>query len=268
MVRACVVETADRRLSYLESGAGWPVVLLHAFPLTAEMWRPQLEGVPEGWRFIAPDLPGFGESSGFDGTTPSMEGFATAVDLLLDALEIDRAVIGGESMGGYVAFALHRIAPARFTGMILSSTRAQADTPEGLAARTSMSDLVRASGPSAVADQMLPKLLGETTHRANPQLVSRVRRMIESNTTRAIDDAIRAMMRRPDSTPQLSRISVPALIVSGDEDTVVPRADAELLDRCIPRSLLVVLPRAGHLSNLEAPDDFSLAVRDFLSANI
>lgn len=268
MVAEFIVETGGRRLRYLESGAGWPVVLLHAFPLTADMWRPQLERVPDGWRFTAPDFPGFGKSSGFDGGAASVDRFASAINLFLDALEIDRAVIGGLSMGGYVAFALHRLVPARFTGIILANTRAQADSPEGVVARKKMCDLVRASGPSAVADQMLPKILGQTIRRDNPGTVSHVREMIESNSTQAIDDALQAMIQRPDSTPYLARISVPALIVYGEEDAVIPREDAELMDREIPRSLLVELPGAGHLSNLEAPDDFSRAVRDFLSANI
>src|SRR3954468_20275101 len=117
MVHERSIDPGGRRIAWLEAGAGWPVVLLHAFPLNAAMWRPQLERVPEGWRFLAPHL-AFG---------PSLEDHASAVGDLLDALQIDDAVIAGLSMGGYLAFAMHRQMPARFSGLILADTRAQAD---------------------------------------------------------------------------------------------------------------------------------------------
>ncbi len=268
MVRERTVEVGAERVRYLEAGAGWPVLLIHAFPLNADMWRPQIERVPDGWRFIAPDLRGFGSGGAAPHATPSMDAFAGDIAALLDALEIDRAVIGGLSMGGYITFALLRKSPERFDAVLLANTRAPADTAEGVAARQKMSELVRAAGPRAVADQMTPKLLGQTTARARPHLADTVRAMIESNTAEGIDAAIHAMMRRPDSSPMLKAISVPALVVAGEEDTFIPLADAEALDRDIPRSRLVVLPGAGHLSNLEAAEDFSLALADFLASNL
>ncbi len=268
MVRECTVDVGGQPVRYLDGGAGWPVLLIHAFPLTADMWRPQIERTPGGWRFIAPDLRGFGGRSGGAHPAPSMDAFAGDLAALLDALEIDRAVIGGLSMGGYIAFALLRKSAERVGAVVLANTRAQADTAEGVAARRTMSELVRASGPRAVADQMLPKLLGSTSVRERPHLVNDVRAMIEVNGAEGIDGAIQAMMRRPDSTPMLKSISVPALVIAGEEDTIIPVSAAETLDREIPRSRLVVLPRAGHLSNLEAPDEFSLALADFLSSNL
>jgi 3-oxoadipate enol-lactonase len=268
MVREYTVELGERKVRYLEGGAGWPVILIHAFPLNADMWRPQIERVPDGWRFIAPDLTGFGSRGGSAHATPSMDAFATDVAALLDVLEIERAVIGGLSMGGYITFALLRRFPERFSAVLLANTRAPADTAEGAAARRRMSDLVRARGPRAVADQMLPMLLGQTTARQRPHLAGQVRAMIESNSVEGIDAAIQAMVKRPDSSPMLKGISVPALVVAGEEDVLIPMSDAEALGRDIPRSRLVVLPGAGHLSNLEAPDDFSLALGDFLASNL
>lgn len=269
MVRECTVELEAGPVRYLEGGAGWPVVLIHAFPLNADMWRPQIERVPDGWRFIAPDLRGFGpRTRAAAHSTPSMDAFANDVVALLDALEIERAVVGGLSMGGYIAFALLRKSPERCGAVVLANTRAQADSAEGLAARQKMSELVRAEGPPAVADQMLPKLLGHTSARERPHLADQVRGMIETASAEGIDAAIQAMMRRPDSTPMLSGISVPALVIAGEEDSIIPLGDAEALDRGISRSRLVVLPAAGHLSNLEAPGDFSLALADFLAANL
>jgi 3-oxoadipate enol-lactonase len=268
MVRECTVELAGEPVRYLEGGAGWPVLLIHAFPLNADMWRPQIERAPDGWRLIAPDLRGFGSWSSSVHPTPSMDAFAADLASLLDVLEIERAVIGGESMGGYITFALLRKWPERFSGVLLASTRAAADNAEGLEGRRKMSELVRSSGPGAVADQMLPKLLGATSMRERPHLTGQVRAMIERNSPEGIDAAIHAMMRRPDSTPMLAGITVPALVVAGEEDTIIPVKEADTLGRSIPRSRLVVLPGAGHLSNLEAPEQFSLAVADFLESNL
>lgn len=268
MIRERHIDTPARQIRYLEAGAGWPVVLIHAFPLTADMWRAQLQGAPDGWHLIAPDVRGFGGETPPPGAPPTMDDMAGDVEALLDALEIERAVIGGLSMGAYIVFALFRRAPERFSGMVLADTRAQADTPEGRQARRAMSELVRRDGPAAVADQMMPKLLGETTHRERPEVTAEVRRLILLNTAAGIDGAIHAMMTRPDSTPDLARVSVPTLVIAGAEDVLTPVADSELLHQSIARSQLVVLQGAGHLSCLETPDEFSIALGNFLASNI
>ena len=267
MVREAEVKSGSRRIRYLESGSGWPVVLLHAFPLSAEMWREQFEHIPDGFRFIAPDLAGFGATSPLD-QAPTMDAYAADVGALLDHLEIERATIGGLSMGGYITFALYRKAPERFLGVVLANTRPQADTPEGRDGRMKMRQLVGERGVGAVADQMMPKLLGETSRQHRAGLERRVRALIEANTAAGVAAAIEAKMQRPDSTPDLEKIGRPTLIVAGDEDTLIPRADAEVMNARIPRSRLVVLDAAGHLSNLEVPDEFSAALADFLTANL
>jgi 3-oxoadipate enol-lactonase len=231
------------------------------------MWQPQFERVPDGFRFIAPDLGGFGRSAPLPGA-PTMDGYADDVLALLDRLEIERATIGGVSMGGYITFALYRKAPERFLSLVLANTRPQADTPDGRDGRMKMRQLVNERGAGAVADQMLPKLLGETSRRERAGLERRVRGLIESNTPAGIAAAIDAMMQRPDSTPLLARIGRPTLIVAGEEDTLIPRADADAMHDGIARSRLVVLERAGHLSNLEAPEEFSVALADFLTSNL
>jgi pimeloyl-ACP methyl ester carboxylesterase len=157
----------DRRVSYLEAGAGASLVLLHAFPLAAEMWGPQLQSPPPGWRVVAPDLRGFGESAA---GTPArtLDDYADDVEALLSRLGLERAVIGGLSMGGYVTFALFRRRPDLFQGVVLADTRPQADTDEGRANRRKMQDLVRREGSRAVADQMLPTLLAGVEPGADP----------------------------------------------------------------------------------------------------
>jgi pimeloyl-ACP methyl ester carboxylesterase len=239
------------------------VVLLHAFPLNSTMWRPQVAAVPANWRVITPDLPGFGSSS--ESPVATMTGMAESVLRVLDSMSIERAVIGGLSMGGYVTLALYRMAPERFEAMILADTRATADNDTQKDGRRKMIATVRAKGAAGVADEMLPKLLGATSHRERPELSGTVRGMIESTTPDAIAAAAEAMMHRPDSMPLLASIQVPTLIICGDEDVLTPPADARALNEQIRNSRLELLPRAGHLSNLETPDPFSGALRDFLS---
>jgi 3-oxoadipate enol-lactonase len=275
------LEVGGRRHAFLEAGAGWPVILLHGFALNAEMWRPQLERVPEGWRFIAPDLRGFGRSlppSGpitqTDSRLPpsggrtSMDDYAADVLSLMDALELDNAVIGGLSMGGYVAFAMYRLAPARFTAMVLVDTRSQADTPQVRDGRLHLREVLAKDGPAGVAVETLPKLLGETTRRERPEIVQQTRALIESASPEAIEAAIGAMMARPDSTPGLDAISCATLVIVGELDEIAPMVEAEAMQRAIRRSTLSVIPGAGHLSCLEQPDVFSRGLRDFLLSSL
>jgi len=262
MIHERKLETARGTFRCLEAGAGWPVVLIHAFPLTADMWRPQLERRAQGWRYVAPDVRGFGGSPS-GSLRPTMDDYAADVEAVLDALEIETAAIGGLSMGGYITFALHRRAPERFTSIVLADTKAEADTPEGRENRRAMSALVISEGVGAVADKMLPKLLAAN---ADPEAVATTRRLIERNSVEGIDNAIHAMMGRPDSTPDLPHMTVPMLVIVGEEDVLTPPADSERIQRATGRSQLVVLTGAGHLSNLEAPETFSTALVNFLSS--
>jgi pimeloyl-ACP methyl ester carboxylesterase len=264
MVREQRARLPHGTVRYLESGTGWPVVLLHAFPLGADMWRPQLEQVPEGWRYIAPDLRGFGPAA--RGHAETMDDFGADVFALLNELQIDRTALGGLSMGGYVAFAMIRHEPARFNALVLADTRASADSEAGRRARSEMLDAVSTKGAAAVADMMLPKLLGRTTREQRPALEQQVRRMIEANGADGISGAIRAMMARPDSTSLLETVNVPVLLIVGDEDIVTPPADSEAMARRLARCNVVTLPRTGHLSSMEAPREFAAALADFLTS--
>ena len=264
MVREERVALPSGPSRYLEAGAGWPLVLLHAFPLNADMWRPQLEQVPKGWRFVAPDLRGFGPS----GSRPaqSIDDLADGVLELLDALKIERAAIGGLSMGGYVTFGVFRREPRRFSQILLADTRSTADTPAGREARNEMLVTLDSGGPGAVAEMMLPKLLGASTHKEQPDAGQRVRDIIHASRAEGIAGGIRAMRDRPDSSALLEQIGVPALVIVGEEDVLTPPADSEMMAARLPRCRLVRLPRAGHLSNLEVPREFSIALADFLAS--
>jgi 3-oxoadipate enol-lactonase len=267
MIREARARVAGRDVRFLEAGAGWPVLLIHAFPVNADMWRPQLERVPEGWRFLAPDIRGFGPGADASGGF-TLDDVAADLAAFLDHLKLDRVVVGGLSMGGYISFALLRRVRERFDGMILADTKAEADTAEGREGRRKMIELVRAKGAGAVADQMLPKLLSAGARDRQPELVASVRAMIESTSADGIAGALDAMMTRPDSTPDLARVNCPVLILVGEHDEVTPEASARAIEKHIERSRVVVLPEAGHLSNLESPDAFSLALSDFLASNM
>jgi 3-oxoadipate enol-lactonase len=237
------------------------LVLLHAFPLGAGMWAPQQSAFP-GWRVVTPALPGF---DGCHANAVSMYAFATHINQELDRLGIGRAVIGGLSLGGYVALGILRQRPERVSALILADTRAGADSDQVRDARLRMLRTLAEHGPSGVFEEMRPKLFGATTHADRPAVVEHAKGLAESQTPTAIDGAIRAMRDRPDSTPLLGAIAVPTLIIVGQEDALTPPAESEGMQAAIPRATLVQLPRAGHLSNLETPDAFNAAVRAFLA---
>jgi len=243
------------------------LVLLHAFPLNARMWEPQLALAAHDWRVLAPHLRGFGAETS-DPPASTVDEYAGDVIDLLDALHVEDAIIGGLSMGGYAAFAILRRAPRYVRGLILADTRSQADTPEGVAGRTRMLQLLTDKGSAAVVDEMIPKLLGATTRATRPDVADRVRALALSNPPEAIAGAIRALMTRPDSTPLLPAIHCPTLIVVGEEDTLTPPALSEEMHRAIAGSELVVVPGAGHLSSFEQPDVFNSTLARFLTHRV
>lgn len=259
-----------RTLSYLDSAPGdrtaRVLVLIHAFPLGAGMWEGQLRALPPGWRLIAPDLRGFGGSTiEANEPDPSIDDYATDVADVLRELGIRSAVIGGCSMGGYAAFALFRSAPQLVEAAVLVDTRAGADTSEGRANRRSMLALLDREGPSGVGRDMMPKLLGRTTLSERPEIEPLVRRLIKQQPAEALRGAIRRMMLRPDSTAVLQGLTVPALVVVGEEDQLTPPDEARRIADLIPGAQLAVLPGAGHLPNLEHPRLFNDTLAAFLS---
>ncbi len=261
----------SRTIAYLDSAPGITTlrtyVLLHGFPLGANMWEPQMRAIPAGWRLITLDFRGFGGSTDADSAAAvGMEDYAADVTDLLGELGVKKAVIGGLSMGGYAAFALLRSAPEMVDALILADTRSGADTPEGRANRRAMLAVVDREGPSGVAREMMPKLIGRTTRETNASVEPTVRRLIKQQSPAAVRCAILRMMQRPDSTPLLSSITVPTLIIVGDEDELTPVAESQRLADAIPGSKLVIISGAGHLSNLEQPDAFNAALNGFLAS--
>ena len=231
------------------------------------MWERQLVLAEAGWHVLIPQLRGF-DGGGGERQASSVDDYAGDVIELLDSLHIDEAVIGGLSMGGYIAFAVVRHAARYVHALILADTKSQADSAEAVEGRKRLLQTLEAHGAAAVADEMIPKLLGETTRRERPDIVAHVRELVLANPPFAIAGAIRALMSRPDSTPLLPTIHVPTLILVGDEDTVTPVSNAVEMQRAIAGAELVQIPAAGHLSNLEQPEAFDAALARFLSHRV
>jgi pimeloyl-ACP methyl ester carboxylesterase len=258
------------RLSVREAGSGTPLVLLHAFPLSARMWESQLDELPgpDGTeaRVLAVDLRGFGGTA-LGADAPSLDLLADDIALLLDAAGIDQAVLGGVSLGGYIAMAFARRYPDRLAGLLLADTKGTADTETARANRERVAKAVLArDSVRLLVDEQLPTpLLGETTAKRCPKLVDFVAELIQEASPAAVAWAQRAMAARPDSLESLRSVDVPALVVVGDEDVLTPVSDAEALASALPQAELTILPGAGHLSPLEVPEAFNTAVRGFLS---
>lgn len=260
----------SRTLAYLDSAPGKTdlraLVLLHAFPIGANLWEPQMRSIPAGWRLITPDLRGFGGTTEHDSLSAlSIADFADDVVDLLPELGVQKAVIGGCSMGGYAALALYQQAAHLFEGLILANTRAGADSPEARANRRNMLALVDREGPSGVAREMMPKLLGKTTRELRPDAEATIRRFIKQQSPVAIRSAIHRMMHRPDSIPLLTKVSVPTLVITGEEDEMIPVDESRRMAAAIRGSQLVIIPNAGHLANFEQPEAFNAALRQFLA---
>ena len=247
-------------------GSGLPVVLLHAFPLSREMWQPQRGALADACRLITPDLPGFGDSPLLAGP-PTVDGMADAVAETLDSLGITGPVVlGGLSMGGYVAFAFARKYPDRLAGLILADTRAEPDDDAAKANRDKMIGLASTSPASEIIEQMLPKLLAPATPARRPDLVEQVRRMGSAQRPAGIIAALQVLRNRPDSRPTLATIRVPTLVLVGREDVLTPKSMADGIAAGIAGAKLVAIEEAGHLSNLEQPIAFGDAVRKFVTA--
>lgn len=249
------------------AGSGLPVVLLHAFPLSSAMWLAQREGLSTVCRVITPDLRGFGGSRLGD-DEPSLDLMADDVARLLDDEGIDRAVVGGLSMGGYVTMAFCRRHPDRVLGVVLADTKAAPDQPAARDNRERIARAVLEEGSEVLVSEVLPALIGPTTKERRAMVFGRVKGLVQSAPPGAVAWAQRAMAARPDSFGTLGDLKVPLLIVVGEEDELSPPADAEAMARAAPEGRLEVIPKAGHLSAVEQPEAFNATVAEFLRTEL
>jgi 3-oxoadipate enol-lactonase len=252
------------KLHYSEAGQGTPVVLLHGFPLSSVLWHKQQRQLSDLSRVITPDLRGHGQSPARPGVY-EMETLARDVLALLDSLHIRKAAILGHSMGGYVALAAWKLAAERFLALGLIDSQAAADTEEGRQGRFKLAEKVATEGSQAVAAAMLPKLFAPGLAAGDP-LIEQVQQMILNTPRAGIIGSLNGMAVRHNATATLATIDVPALILTGDKDQLIPPARAEAMAAVIPKATLTIIENAGHLPMLERPDATATALCRFLSA--
>ena len=249
--------------------AGTTVILLHGFPHDRGLWTNQSQALDSTFpdtRLLIPDLPGFGRS-----TPPSestMDAYADAVVAVLDEAGVGKAVVGGLSMGGYIALAFWRRHPSRVRALVLMDTKATADAEPARAKRQALIADVAREGFGPTVPSLIPGQLGKTTRETQPVLVERVEIMLRRAPELGVICAATAMMNRIDSTPTLDTITVPTLVIVGDEDALTPVSDAIAMSSLIRGSRLVTIAGAGHLSPLEAPDVVNAAIAEFLEVSV
>jgi pimeloyl-ACP methyl ester carboxylesterase len=258
------IQLGDKHLHVHERGKGTPLLLVHGFPLDHSMWQGQIEDLSKSFRVLAPDLRGFGTSTVTPGTV-TMEQHADDLARLLEALAIREPVVFcGLSMGGYVAwqFALkHR---PRLTRLILCDTRAIADSPEVAKGRLTTADRVLKEGAGVVAESMLGKLFAPQTIEAKPALVEKTKQVMLKTPPEGIAAALRGMAQRPDVTPRLAELDLPALVICGEHDAISTPQEMRGIAENLPDAKFVEIKNAGHMSPLEQPPAVNAAIREFL----
>lgn len=256
-------QVGDLTIAYDDVGEGTPILLIHGHPFNRSMWADQVRVLATDRRLITPDLRGYGESTVVPGKT-LLDDFAGDMAGLLDHLGIDRAVVGGLSMGGQIVLEFYRRFPDRALGLILADTFAQADGPEARRIRVETADRLLAEGMDGYAVEALPRMVSPRTIRELPGAAAHVLEMMRSTDPRGAAAALRGRAERRDYTELLAEVGVPTLIVVGSEDEFTPVRDASYMRDRIPGAVIVVVEGAGHMPNLEAAADFNRAVGRFL----
>jgi pimeloyl-ACP methyl ester carboxylesterase len=247
---------------------GLPVVLIHGHPFNRTLWAPSGKALTAaGYRVITPDLRGYGDSS----VTPGkvfLSDFADDIAALLDHLGVERAVIGGVSMGGQITMEFQRRYPQRAQALVLSDTSAPAETEEGKEFRNGLADRLLAEGMDGYAAEVIDKMLAAYNVTALPDVTAHVLGMMRATDPQGAAAALRGRAERPDYRDTLAAVETPVLIVVGVDDVYTPISNAEDIHRLIPHATLTVIDRAGHLPGVEQPEQFNAALLDFLSTKV
>jgi pimeloyl-ACP methyl ester carboxylesterase len=255
----------DINMAYDDCGQGEAVLLIHGFPLNRQMWQPQLQPLAAaGYRVISPDLRGFGASDApVDGY--SMDGFADDLIALLDALKVERAVVGGMSMGGYILMNLLERHPERVRAACFIATKSSADDEAGRARRSAMAAEAERLGANPIIKIFAELLFAPDTLETQPELIARVTSWMRDTNPRALAGGLLAMRDRKDYTPLLPGFRLPALVLSGALDRAASPGAVELLTTGLPRCESRIIERAGHMLNMEQPEAFNAALLGFLN---
>jgi 3-oxoadipate enol-lactonase len=257
------IKSGDAEIAYRGLGEGPPVVLLHPFPANHEFWLPVAQGLAMRYRVVLPDLRGHGDSGVGDGPA-TMEKHAGDIVRVMDDADIGRAPLVGVSIGGYALFEFWRRDPGRVAALGLFNTKAPADSSEARAGRLQAASDVLERGTEPFFESMIARLLGKSTRETRPDLVDGVLRMMRKMSPEDVAQVQRGMAERPDSVGTLKTIHVPTLLVTGDEDILTGLNEAELMRQHISGSQLRVIPKAGHYSPWEQPEEAGKLLRQFL----
>jgi 3-oxoadipate enol-lactonase len=260
-----LIRSDDAEIFYEVAGSGPPVVLLHPFPLNHEFWLPVSKSLSPRYRVIMPDLRGHGESGLGDGPA-TMQKHASDLVRILDDAGIERAPLIGVSIGGYIIFEFWRRFRDRMSALVLCNTKAPADTADARNARLESANDVLQRGNEPFFEGMAQNCFGETTRHSRPDMVEGALRMMRKMSPEDVAGVQLGMAERPDSTLTLKTINVPTLIVTGDEDKMTGVPEAEVLKQNIPNSQMKVVPKAGHYSAWEQPEEVGRLLRQFLDA--
>lgn len=259
------VDVGGVRLAVVVGGEGVPVVLLHGFPLSSAIWDPIRPSLESACRLVTPDLRGMGRSDRPEGAY-SLDALAEDVLRLADALALDRFVLGGHSMGGYVTLRFAARWPERLAGLVFVDTKAEADPPPGRVVRQEAIAEIGRYGAERYLEGFVPRLVGRTTHQEHPELLPRLRAIVAGTPAHVLQGCQQAMLERPDSTSLLPRLDLPALVVVGEEDSFVPVATAQGMAAELPQGRLAVIPGAGHTPSMERPVQTASALFSFLAS--
>jgi 3-oxoadipate enol-lactonase len=244
-----------------------PIVLVHGFPFNSDMWAPQIDALKAAFRVITYDVRGHGRSEVGDGQY-TLEMFVDDLIALLDHLRLDKVVLCGLSMGGYIALRAVERNPERCRAVILADTTSNADSNEAKLRRAASIKRIKSTGVKPYAEEFPKAVLSPQTHQKRTDVVEMVRGMIQSNSPIGICGALLAMAARTDTTASLSKVSDPALILVGQEDKTTPPELSEKMHQLIPNSELQIVPNAAHLSNLENPEGFNSHLLNFLTRRV
>ncbi len=253
---AIVFETAG-------ANNGIPVVLIHGFPFSKEMWRPQIDALKNNYYVITYDVRGHGGSDVSDGQY-SVEYFVDDLVGLLDHLKISKAVVVGFSMGGYIALRAIERHPERFRALALCDTRSEADGNEAKVKRAVQAKAVKVDGTKKFAEGFLKAVFWEKSFQTKPDAVVMIRGIIEKTSPLAVAGTLIALASRTDTSASLSNIKVPTLILVGEHDAITPPSAAQSIKEKVSSSELHVIPESAHMSNLENTNEFNVHLLNFL----
>ncbi|MBK8801426.1 MAG: alpha/beta hydrolase [Fibrobacteres bacterium] len=254
-------QIGTKTLAWTEAGSGTPLVLVHGLPFQRGMWAGQFPVLGKKFRVLAPDLPGFGESD-LSSAAPSLDAWADDLASLIEHWNCGPVVLAGHSMGGYMALAFARRHGALLRGLVMVASRSGADTAEAAANRRSVATRLRTESPEFVAEAMLPRMLDSSSHA--PDLLRSVREFMNPLRAEGIAWAQRAIADRIDSTNGLGAIAVPALVVAGERDAIIPLEESGILAANFRHGRLEVIEKAGHMLSVEQPKAFHAVVERWL----